>query len=121
MTHRKPYGGLAGMAVRLLAAFMLLFVAFAAKAESLDEFVAYCHTLFAKAGAVPGAPLCLRNAANGGIYGMGSLCVRRVDITVVLWRQRASIGTGTELSGGRPGLSGQWRGHAYQDGFCQWR
>ena len=51
MKNKRLTESPAGMAVRLLAAFMLLLVAFGANAAD-------CNALYAATGAVPGSPTC---------------------------------------------------------------
>jgi YD repeat-containing protein len=69
MKNRNLYGGSAAVAGRLLAAFLLLLVAFGANADDFDQ---YCFSLFAKSGATPGTPSCAVKVAAGTSLGMGS-------------------------------------------------
>ncbi|ANB75989.1 hypothetical protein AYM40_27270 [Paraburkholderia phytofirmans OLGA172] len=65
----KPSCGLAGNLARLLAAFMLLLVAFGARADSGDDI---CFPLYARAGAIPGDKDCPLIAASQTSTGMGT-------------------------------------------------
>ncbi|MFM0284984.1 DUF6531 domain-containing protein, partial [Paraburkholderia sediminicola] len=69
MRINKPSYGPAGNLARLLAAFMLLLVAFGANADSGDDI---CFPLYARAGAIPGNKDCPLIAASRTSVGMGT-------------------------------------------------
>lgn len=69
MRINKPSCGPAGNLIRLLAAFMLLLVAFGANADSGDDI---CFPLYARAGAIPGNKDCPSIAASRTSVGMGT-------------------------------------------------
>lgn len=65
MKRKRLIEGPAGMAARLLAAFMLLMVAFAANADD-------CFTLYSKSGATPGSKSCKSDVTSNTPGGMGN-------------------------------------------------
>ncbi|MFL9903038.1 DUF6531 domain-containing protein [Paraburkholderia fungorum] len=65
MKNKRLTEGPAGMAARLLAALMLLMVAFAANADD-------CFTLYSKSGATPGSKSCKSDVTGNTPGGMGN-------------------------------------------------
>lgn len=69
MEDKNRHAGSAGIVHRLLAAFMLLLVAFGANAESGDGI---CAGLYVRSGAIQGTSTCYANAWGNTPINMGN-------------------------------------------------
>ncbi|CAE6720261.1 DUF6531 domain-containing protein [Paraburkholderia domus] len=75
----KPSCGPAGNLARLLAAFMLLMVAFGARAGTDEE----CLALYPKSHAIRGTPSCPLDVSSNTPIGLGTYdCVGRADLII---------------------------------------
>ncbi|MGF6899969.1 YD repeat-containing protein [Paraburkholderia sp. GAS348] len=77
MRINKPSCGPAGNLARLLAAFMLLLVAFGARADYTSD----CTSRYAQSGAIPGTKWCALDAASNSPGGPGGYaCLNDIDL-----------------------------------------
>ncbi|MFM0297521.1 MULTISPECIES: hypothetical protein [Paraburkholderia] len=65
MKRQRLYGEAAGFSGRLMAAFVLLILAFSANADD-------CFSLYAKSGATPGSKTCKLDVTSNTPGGMGN-------------------------------------------------
>ncbi|MFL9903244.1 DUF6531 domain-containing protein, partial [Paraburkholderia fungorum] len=79
MKNKIIHEGPAGMATRLLAAFMLLMVAFGARAGTDEE----CLALYPKSHAIRGTPSCPLDVWSNTPIGLGTYdCLSKADLII---------------------------------------